>query len=247
MLEEPGVGRDERLGGAQRDELVGRDDSSDIAVLTIAGVQLAPARRNDDDARVGQLVLALGMAGNLAATLGVVSASGGPWHRGRGRRHARLISSDAPMFPGFSGGPLIDASGAVLGVLSSHLGRGQTLAIPSGVVTGIVESLKAHGRVRRGYLGVGAQPVDLPQSLRTSHNLEQERGLLLVTVDDDGPAGAAGLIIGDLLLTLAGAPVERLEALRAQLDGDTVGQPIAVRFLRGGNVQEITVTVGEQT
>ena len=93
------------------------------------------------------------------------------------------------MFPGFSGGPLLDASGSVLGVLSSHLGRGQTLAVPADVAGKIVDSLKAHGKVRRGYLGVGTQPVDLPNALRSAHNITQERGLLLVTVDEDGPAG----------------------------------------------------------
>jgi S1-C subfamily serine protease len=226
--------------------LLGRDDGSDIAVLQVAGVQLTPAPRNGSDVKVGQLVLALGRAVDLAATIGVVSAAGGPWHRGRGRRHEKLISSDAPMFPGFSGGPLVDASGAVLGIVSSHLGRGQTLAIPGDVAGRIVESLKAHGKVRRGYLGVGTQPVDLPNALRSAHNITQERGLLLVTVEEDGPAGQAGLSLGDIVIAIGGEPVDGLDSLRTHLSGENVGQSAVVRLLRGGVPQELTVTIGEQ-
>lgn len=226
--------------------LVGRDDGSDIAVLHVDGAQLPPAPRNAADARVGQLVLALGRAVDLAATIGVVSAAGGPWHRGRGRRHAKLISSDAPMFPGFSGGPLLDASGAVIGVLSSHLGRGQTLAIPVDTATRIVDALTTHGRVRRGFLGVGTQPVDLPAGLRAAQNIGQERGLLLITVDEDGPAGKAGLSLGDIILALDGEPVEGLESLRGHLSGERIGSAAVVRLLRGGVPQEITVVIEEQ-
>ena len=226
--------------------LAGRDDGSDIAVLLVAGVDLTPAPHNGADVKVGQLVLALGRAVDLAATIGVVSAAGGPWHRGRGRRHEKLISSDAPMFPGFSGGPLLDASGSVLGVLSSHLGRGQTLAVPADVAGKIVDSLKAHGKVRRGYLGVGTQPVDLPNALRSARNITQERGLLLVTVDEDGPAGKAGLALGDIVLALDGDPVEGLESLRGHLSSDNVGNSVTVRLLRGGVPQELAVVIGEQ-
>lgn len=226
--------------------LAGRDESSDIAVLLVAGVQLPAASHNGADVKVGQLVLALGRAVDLAATIGVVSAAGGPWHRGRGRRHAKLISSDAPMFPGFSGGPLLDAGGTVLGMLSSHLGRGQTLAVPVDVAARIVDSLKEHGKVRRGYLGVGTQPVDLPNSLRSAHNVTQERGLLLVTVEEDGPAGKAGLALGDIVLSIGGEPVDGLESLRGHLSSDNVGKPASVRLLRGGVPQELTVIIGEQ-
>ncbi|MFN8539800.1 MAG: S1C family serine protease [Thermomicrobiales bacterium] len=163
---------------------VGRDASSDLAVLRVEETALAPATRADaGEAKVGALVLALGRAGKLAATIGIVSAIGGPWEGGRGRRFASLLSSDAPMFPGFSGGPLVDASGRVLGLLSSHLGRGQTLAIPNDEVE-IVTALSTHGRVSRGYLGIGAQTVALPAALKAS--VGQEHGLLLVTVEDEG-------------------------------------------------------------
>ena len=224
--------------------LVGRDPGSDLAVLKVEGATLPPATRAPHEAvQVGALVLALGRAGELAATIGIVSALGGPWEGGRGRRFARLISSDAPMFPGFSGGPLVDASGRTIGLLSSHLGRGMTLAIPHEEVERIAATLGKHGKVARGYLGIGAQPVALPAALRAS--VGQEQGLLLVTVEDDGPAARAGLTIGDIIVGLGGQSTQSLDDLRAGLATEQVGQALAIRILRGGQPITLTVTPGE--
>jgi S1-C subfamily serine protease len=224
--------------------LVGRDPGSDLAVLKVEGATLTPAPRAPQEAvQVGALVLALGRAGELAATIGIVSALGGPWEGGRGRRFAKLISSDAPMFPGFSGGPLVDASGRVVGLLSSHLGRGMTLAIPHEEVERIAATLGKHGKVARGYLGIGAQPVALPSALRAS--VGQEQGLLLVTVEDDGPAARAGLTIGDIIVGLGGQATQSLDDLRAGLATEQVGQALAIRILRGGQPTDLTVTPGE--
>ncbi|MGN6697421.1 MAG: S1C family serine protease [Thermomicrobiales bacterium] len=226
-------------------KLAGRDPASDLAVLKVEGAALTAATHaTEAQTKVGGLVLALGRAGELSATLGVVSAFGGPWEGGRGRRFTRLISSDAPMFPGYSGGPLIDASGRVLGLLSSHLGRGMTLAIPSDEVDHLVAAIGTHGRVRRGYLGVGAQPVALPSALKAATN--QEHGLLLVTVEDDGPAARGGLTIGDIIVGINGQPVQGLDDLRGALGTEQVGQALTVRVLRGGQAQDRTITPGEQ-
>ena len=228
--------------------LVGRDPSSDIALLKVANAGLDAAERADaaDDPRVGGFVFALGRAGELAASAGVVSAVIGERPGGRGRRAGRLIGSDAAMFPGFSGGPLIDASGRVLGMVSSHLGRGHTLAVPAAELDALVAALQAHGRVRRGYLGVGAQQAQLPAALKDAHGVTQDVGLLLVTVDETGPAAAAGLTIGDILLSVDGQPVQGLDDLRAALGAEKVGQGVALRTLRGGEPRDVTVTVGEQ-
>lgn len=227
-------------------KLVGRDPGSDLAILRVEGTTLTPAMRaTEAEAKVGTLVLALGRAGALSATIGIVSAVGGPWEGGRGQRFARFLSSDAPMFPGFSGGPLVDAAGRVLGLLSSHLGRGQTLAIPAAEVDNLAGSIQSHGRVRRGYLGIGAQPVALPATLKGATGLTQDHGLLLVTVEDDGPAAKAGLTIGDIVVQLDGAAVEGLDDLRGALGPAEVGQPLAVRILRGGQAQDVSITVGE--
>jgi len=218
--------------------LVGRDSGSDLAALRIDEALQAVHRVSADETRVGALALALGRAGELSATTGVVSAYGGPWRTGRRRQVERLISTDAPMFPGFSGGPLVDASGRVLGILSSHLGRGQALAVPADEVERIIGSIGQHGRVRRGFLGIGAQPVTLPNG--------GERGLLLIGIEESGPADSAGLMIGDILLEIDGRPVSELDDLRATLDGDAVGSTRNVALLRGGQRTEISVTIGEQ-
>jgi len=226
-------------------QLVGRDPGSDLALLRVEGAGLTAATRAPEgSARVGAIVLALGRAGALAATFGVVSAIGGPWEGGRGRRFGQLISSDAPMFPGFSGGPLVDASGRLIGLLSSHLGRGMTLAIPHDEVERIATTLRTHGRVARGYLGIGAQPVALPAAVRAS--VGQEQGLLLITIEDEGPAAQAGLMVGDIIVGLGGNTVASLDDLRAGLTPERVGQAIPARILRGGQPTELTVTPVEQ-
>jgi S1-C subfamily serine protease len=216
--------------------LIGRDPRTDLVALRV-DEGLSVASRVDADAiRAGALVFAVGRAGTLSATSGVVSAVAGR-RGGRRRRLGRLISTDAPMFPGFSGGPLADASGRVLGVLSSHLGRGQTLAIPCDDVDRIINSLGQHGRVRRGYLGVGAQPVRLPGG--------ETEGLLIVGIEEDGPAHAAGLIVGDIVLSVSDTPVSDLDGLRAVLDDDASDDRLPVSLLRGGQRHELTIAIGE--
>jgi S1-C subfamily serine protease len=148
------------------------------------------------------------------------------------------------MYPGFSGGPLVDVDGAVLGLNTSALLRGMSLTVPTPTVRQVVETLLAHGRVRRGYLGVGAQPVRLPAKLE--EGLGQETGLLLVSVEPRGPAGQAGLLLGDTIVALDGEPVRHMDELLALLSGDRVGAAMPVRFVRGGQVQELTVTIGER-
>ena len=219
--------------------LVGRDRGSDLAVLHIDEALPSVRRVAAESIRVGALVLAVGRAGELSASSGVISAFGGSRRGGRRRRVERLIAADAVMLPGFSGGPLVDASGSVLGILSSHLGRGQTRAIPSDDVERIAASIGQHGHVRRGYLGIGAQPVALPNG--------GDRGLLLVGIEAQGPADAAGLMIGDIILAIGGEPVTDLDELRAVLDGGAVGTDATVALLRGGQRQEITLSIGEQS
>ncbi|MGH9175577.1 MAG: S1C family serine protease, partial [Vicinamibacterales bacterium] len=212
-----------------------------IAVLRLPGVALPTAER-DGNVLVGSIVLAIGRAGELSATTGVVSAVGGPWQAGQGRRIERLIATDAPMFPGFSGGPLIDASGHVIGLLSSHLGRGQTLAVPAADVDSIVSSLTQGGRVPRGFLGVAAQSVELPAVSGQS----RRRGLLLIGVDDGGPAAEAGLTVGDIVLEVNGASVTSMDDLRPILGPGSAGQQIRAGILRGGSPRDLTIVIGER-
>jgi S1-C subfamily serine protease len=226
--------------------LVGRDPSTDLAVLRAEAGGLTPPTWSDaDSARVGHLVLAVGRPGHKAmATLGIISALGEAWRTPAGGQVDRYVQTDVVMYPGFSGGPLVDAKGQVLGLNTSALLRGVSLAVPATTLRRVVETLLAHGRVRRGYLGVGAQPVRLPAAL--AQQLGQETGLLLVSVEPGSPAEQGGLLLGDAIVAMAGQPVVAMDDLLDGLSGERVGVAVPVRVVRGGQVQELTVVIGER-
>ena len=158
-------------GNEAKAELVGRDPTTDLAVIRAEGAGLTPSGTTEPDAvSVGNLVLALGRPGKtVQATLGIVSALGKPWRTRAGGRIDRYLQTDVVMYPGFSGGPLVDASGNVLGLNTSALTRGVTVSIPVPTIGNVAETLVAHGKVRRGYLGIGAQVVRLPDGLEKRH------------------------------------------------------------------------------
>jgi S1-C subfamily serine protease len=176
--------------------------------------------------------------------MGIVSALGGSWRTPAGGQVDRYLQTDLVMYPGFSGGPLVDMTGRVLGLNTSALIRGISITVPTTTVRQVVETLLSHGRMRRGYLGVGAQPVRLPANLE--EELGQETGLLLVSVEPGGPAGRGGLLLGDTIVAFDSQPVRHMDDLLALLGGDQVGAAVPVRIVRGGLVQELTVTVGER-
>jgi S1-C subfamily serine protease len=228
--------------------LAGRDPGSDLAVLKLAGTLPAVAQAASQEAKVGQLVLALGRPTpeGIQASLGVVSAIGGPVHTRRGGLLERHLRTDAIPYPGFSGGPLIDTAGQVLGMNTSGLTRGASLAVPVSLAWQIAESLARHGSVKRGFLGVRSQPVDIPNPQQESLDRPQETGLLLVGVEQGSPAEAGGLMVGDIIVGFAGAPLSDPDELLTRLTGEVVGKPTPVEVLRGGQLQEITVTIGDR-
>src|ERR671916_628317 len=198
-------------------------------------------------ARIGQLALAVGSPGRgegPRASLGVVSSVGGPMRSWRGPRLERYIQTDATPYPGFSGGPLIEARGKVLGIMTTGLARGSALAIPAELAWRVAKTLEERGSVKRGYLGILSQPVRLPDGQRLG--LTQRGGLLVVGVEDGSPAGRGGLIIGDIVATLDGQLVEDTEDLLVLLTGDRVGREVTVKVVRGGEPRDLAVTVGER-
>jgi len=228
--------------------VAGRDPGSDLAVLRLPQGNLRPAQPASRPARIGQLVLALGRpsADGVQASLGVVSALNGPVRTGRGGLLESYLRTDATPYPGFSGGPLIDAAGRVLGINTSGLAHGMSLTIPVGLAWETAATLAQHGHVRRGYLGIRSQPVAIPSAQQQSLGREQASGLLLVGVEDNGPAAQAGLLVGDILVGLAGAPVTDPDDLLTRLVGAMVGQPALLQVLRGGQPVEFTVIIGER-
>jgi S1-C subfamily serine protease len=227
-------------------KLAGRDPTTDLAVLRAEATGLKPPAWADADSlKVGHLVLALGRPGKtVMATLGVVSALGESWRTPAGGQLDHYLQTDVVMYPGFSGGPLVDADGKVLGLNTSALLRGISLAVPASTLRRVTETLLAHGRVRRGYLGVGSQPVRLPSAL--ARQLDQETGLLLVSVEPGSPAEQGGLLLGDVIVALAGQSIRHMDDLLAGLSGDQVGASVSLRIVRGGKVQEMKVVIGER-
>lgn len=228
--------------------LAGRDPGSDLALLRLSSEVASVGEPAPQEARIGQIALAVGRPtpDGIQASLGVVSAIGGPVRYGRGGLLERYIRSDAIPYPGFSGGPLIDSAGRVLGVNTSGLARGASLTIPVAQAWRTAELLAKHGSVPRGYLGVRSQPVEISASQRASLGRPQDTGLLLVSVEHGSPADRAGLMVGDILTSLAGKPLGDADELLAQLSGEVVGRSVGVEILRGGQRMEITVTIGER-
>ena len=223
--------------------LAGRDPAIDIAVLKVDAPDVAVADLGESNAvRVGHLVLAVGRG--PCASWGVVSAIG----EGRGPRSAggALFSLDLTLYPGFSGGPLVNAQGQVIGVNSSGMSRQLQLAIPSAAVTRVVDELVRRGRLARPYLGVGTQPVSLPEALRQRFNLEQPTAVIVVAVQPSSPAASAGLLMGDVIVSLGGTSITDPGDLASVLRPDHVGEEMTVSVLRGGEPRDIRITVGER-
>jgi S1-C subfamily serine protease len=223
--------------------VLGRDRATDLAVLRTEGLRAAPAPRGrSKDVRTGHVALALGNASEHQATIGIVTGFSGEFRSWRGGQRLSLIQTTVQLLPGFSGGPLVDSEGRVIGVNSWNFGRGVSLALPVEIAERVADSLRTHGRIRRAYLGVGVQPIRLTDTL----GLGQESGLLVVTVEPDGPAHKAGILQGDTLVTVNDDPlfgrVDALFAVLRSLDADSTHTFGVVRV---GEVKEIPVTLGE--
>jgi S1-C subfamily serine protease len=225
--------------------VVGRDPATDLAILRIASGSLTPARAAQGDPRTGSLALVVGRPGSApSASLGLITSLAGPARTRRGGLLERFIQVDAVMYPGFSGGSLVDADGAVLGMITSGLGfGGPAVAIPWSLASQLAETIGKHGKVPRGFLGVGSQPVTLsPQARELTGG--QERGLLVVQVADGGPAATAGFLQGDILVRLDGTPVTNADDLQGLLGPNRVGSGVAAAIIRGGELREVKLTVG---
>ncbi|RIH85029.1 S1C family serine protease [Calidithermus roseus] len=232
------------LPGEQSREasVVGRDLATDLALLRLEAAELpVPKWADPEGLRVGQMVLALGWPGKrLRASLGILSNVAGEWRTPMGGRLERYVQPDVSLYPGFSGGPLVDAEGRFIGLNTQALRRGLALTLTLPTLRRVVEALQKHGTVRRGYLGVSAQPVRLPEGAG------QGVGLLLVSVEESGPAEQAGLMVGDVLLALDGRPLERLEELLGILGELSGGTQVRLKLWRGGQIHELGVKLGER-
>ena len=236
-------------GARTRANVVGRDGGTDLVVLRLDGgnvdtPEIAPA----DALRVGHLVLAVGRPGDegVTASLGVVSAVSGPWRTWSGGEIDRFVRLDLSIYDGFSGGPLVDAAGRVAGINCSALARGMPITVPASTVERVIDALLTTGRVPRGFLGVALQPVRIPPAMAQRLSLT-ERGVMITMIDPESPADRAGLLLGDVIVTIEGTEITEPEDVTRFLGPDRVGKPLSFTVVRGGASQTLSVTVGDHS
>lgn len=235
-------------GSAVAGTVRGADPGTDLAVITAEGNWPVAERRLDPPARVGDFVFAVGRdaAGMVHASFGHVGAVGDAWRTWRGAQVDRYVRLDGGLYPGHMGAPVCDPQGQVLGIASAALARHHGIVLPAATVDRVADTLLAHGRVRRGHLGIAAQPVPLSPAMRSAADVESDTGLLVSGIGDDGAAARAGLLVGDILVSVGGRAVPSIEALRDLLGGDQIGSRLRVVLLRGGRREALSVEVDEK-
>lgn len=242
------VGRDEHPRVRRADgevvnaEIAGWDPATRVVVLKAPGLEL-PAVSAGELPRVGEIAIALARSWSnaITASAGVVSVIGGPLPTGRRRSIEQVIRTSAPMHEGFAGGAFVGADGRLLGVTTAASIRGLGVVIPAGIAWSTAADLLRRGTLRRGYLGIAAQPARVSERQRDAAGAEQ--ALLVVDVKPGTPADEAGLFVGDLLLSLDGHTLASPDELFDLLVGDRVGKSVAVKLLRGGAPVDVSVTV----
>jgi serine protease DegQ len=231
-------------GSTVKAKLVGFDNSTDVALIKVDQPLPAPAWADGADLKVGNLVLLLGRPGKTArASLGIASAVGkDEWRTAGGGKVDRYVQADVSRSPGFSGGPLVDMNGGLLGMYSSALARGAHAIIPTATLRRVIPSLQQHGRVQRGFIGVGVYPVRLPDDVSKQVG-GQEEGVVVVALQPGGPSEKAGLALGDVLIQLDGKAVTSPGELIGLLDPDKVGKAVTAKVSRAGTIRDVSITV----
>ncbi len=252
---EHAVQRDEDLalvlpdGNRVPASLVGRDTGTDLALLKADSLPVPPLDLpQETESRVGDIVLVIGRSPNSGpnASMGIISGLSGPWRTWRGGQLDRYVRLDAAVFPGSSGGAVVNYRGRIIGLATSALSRVAGLAIPATTIDRIVDIMLEKGGVPQGYLGVSLQSIRLPDALKAKAASRGAAALMVFGVEPAGPADKAGIMIGDILLEVDGNAAGSIEELQAVLGWDRVGKSLPARIIRGGETRSLTVTVGQR-
>jgi S1-C subfamily serine protease len=229
--------------------LAGRDSSTDLAVLKCAEAMSAVVETSDvSTVKPGSLALVVGRtrASGPVAALGAVSLVVAERRSWTGAALAPYIRLDVGLQPTAVGGAVVDASARAIGIATPRFARFGAIAVPAPTVNRVVETLLQKGRIPHGYLGVGLQPVRLPDALRKTLKRDDKTAAIVLEVEPEGPAHKAGIVIGDIFVAFAGQPVTRLEDVHGQLGAESIGKSLPLKFVRGGTLQEASIVVGER-
>jgi S1-C subfamily serine protease len=230
-------------------KLAGRDAATDLAILkTEVSDGSVPQIGDPTQLKLGNLILALGRTrqGNLVASSGIIGGLAGESRTWRGGRLDQSIRLDLQLYPGFSGGPLVNVEGKILGINTSGLGGGRPMTVPTTTVNRTVDELLAKGYIPRPYLGAALQPVRIPESVRTSLESSALGGLIVLHVETGGPAEKAGIVLGDVIVELEGRPVPHTYEIRSALASSKVGDTLKLKLLRGGTPVDLSVDLAER-
>ncbi len=239
-------------GREHRADLVGQDPDTDVAVLKITASDLSAVSFGQSQSlRPGQLVIAIGNPYGFqhSVSAGVVSALGRTLRARSGRLIDQVIQTDAALNPGNSGGPLVTGAGQVVGVNTAIIagGQGLSFAVPISTVVSVLPALLRDGRVRRGYLGVAGQDVPLLRRVTRFHRLSQATGVLVISLEQDGPARVAGVREGDIIVSFDTAPISSLDDLHRTLTEDRIGTFATMGLLRDQQRIDVSVRIGDRT
>jgi serine protease Do len=229
--------------------LQGRDPGTDLALLEADTAGLAPVTIASDDAlKVGQLILAVGRTSNTGpiASFGIISGVAGEWQSWRGGRLDPFVRLDVAVYPTSSGGGVVDASGNLIGLVSTGMSRSSVLAVTGKTIDRVATSLLEKGQVSRPYLGISLQPVVLPRNMKEKFQLTQETGIMILGIEPEGPAANGGLILGDVLIGAGGEVLSDPEVLATVLNQAGSGATVTFRVLRAGDVHEVSIQLGER-
>jgi serine protease Do len=228
-------------------KLRGRDPGTDLAVLETEVTGIRPLEfANDEAVKVGQLVLAVGRTANTGpiASFGMISGVSGEWKTWRGGKINPFVRLDISVYPTLSGGAAVDASGKLIGLISTGLSRSSVFAVTRTTIERIAGRLADHGYIGRGFLGVALQPVALPAEFK--EKLKQDAGIMLLGVEPQGPAASGGLILGDVLIAASGNPLAGPEALAELLERTPPGETVKFQLLRAGKTLDLDVRIGQR-
>jgi S1-C subfamily serine protease len=236
-------------GESFKANLAGRDPSTDLAILKVSEENALPLPAfGDGGLKLGHVVLALGRSrgSNLVASAGIVGGISGEWEPRRGGRVDQHIRLSLELYPGFSGGPLVNAQGKVVGINTRGLSRGRAVTIPLATVNRIVDELIEKGHIAKPYLGLAMQPVAVPESLRGKVPGAGNSAVLVVHVEPAGPADKAGVLLGDVVVELQGKPVEDTGDIQQLLGSAKIGDAVAATVLRGGAPVKLSIMLADR-